>query len=71
MPKDSDTIVGDRALKLSGGEEQRISIARALLEDPLILVYDEATAHLHTTTEQVDFPWFLLLIIRISSLGNF
>jgi ABC-type multidrug transport system fused ATPase/permease subunit len=38
-----------------GGEKQRISIARALLKDPIILVYDEATAHLDTTTEQVDF----------------
>jgi ABC-type transport system involved in Fe-S cluster assembly fused permease/ATPase subunit len=36
-----------------GGEKQRISIARALLKDPIILVYDEATAHLDTTTEQV------------------
>jgi ABC-type methionine transport system ATPase subunit len=39
--------------RFSGGEKQRISIARALLKDPIILVYDEATAHLDTTTEQV------------------
>lgn len=45
----------------SGGEKQRISIARALLKDPIILVYDEATAHLDTTTEQVDFSFFYLL----------
>jgi ABC-type multidrug transport system fused ATPase/permease subunit len=41
-----------------GGEKQRISIARALLKDPIILVYDEATAHLDTTTEQVDVFFF-------------
>ena len=41
-----------------GGEKQRISIARALLKNPIILVYDEATAHLDTTTEQVSFLFF-------------
>ena len=47
----------------SGGEKQRISIARALLKDPIILIYDEATAHLDTTTEQVDFYFFSLRIL--------
>ncbi|CAF1165518.1 unnamed protein product, partial [Didymodactylos carnosus] len=52
MPKQYETMVGERGLKLSGGEKQRIAIARALLKDPIILVYDEATAHLDTVTEQ-------------------
>ncbi|CAF0764189.1 unnamed protein product [Didymodactylos carnosus] len=52
MPKQYDTMVGERGLKLSGGEKQRIAIARALLKDPIVLVYDEATAHLDTVTEQ-------------------
>jgi ABC-type multidrug transport system fused ATPase/permease subunit len=48
----------------SGGEKQRISIARALLKDPIILIYDEATAHLDTTTEQVNVLVLLLFRIR-------
>ena len=53
MPKGLDTIVGERGVKLSVGEKQRVSIARALLKDPPILVLDEATASVDTATERL------------------
>jgi ABC-type multidrug transport system fused ATPase/permease subunit len=52
-PKGLDTIVGERGVKLSVGEKQRVSIARALLKDPPILVLDEATASVDTATERL------------------
>jgi len=52
LPEGYDTAVGERGLKLSGGEKQRVGIARTLLKDPPILLLDEATSALDTETER-------------------
>ncbi len=52
LPQGWDTVVGERGLKLSGGEKQRVAIARTLLKDPAILILDEATSALDTKTEK-------------------
>ena len=53
LPKQLDTEVGERGVRLSVGEKQRISIARALLKDPPVLLLDEATASVDNTTEKL------------------
>ncbi|MFF2026841.1 ATP-binding cassette domain-containing protein, partial [Streptomyces sp. NPDC058171] len=79
LPQGLDTIVGDRGHRLSGGEKQRIALARLLLKAPPIVILDEATAHLdsetetaiqHTLTTALTHRTSLVIAHRLSTIRN-
>ena len=79
LPQEYDTPVGERGVNISGGEKQRIAIARAILKDPAILIFDEATSALdsdseHAITQELDRlssnRTTLIIAHRLSTIVN-
>lgn len=68
LPQGYDTVVGERGLKLSGGEKQRMAIARVILKRPPIIVFDEATSSLDTRSEQMILEGLNSVAKRATSL---
>ncbi len=69
LPEGYDTVVGERGYKLSGGEKQRIAIARVLLKDPRILILDEATSALDTVSERLIQAAFERLMVGRTTIA--
>ena len=68
LPDGADTVVGERGLKLSGGEKQRVAIARTILKNPPILIFDEATSSLDSHSEQAILSAFREISMNSTSL---
>lgn len=68
LPQGFETIVGERGLKLSGGEKQRMAIARVVLKDPPIIIFDEATSSLDSRSEQAILEGMNAVARRATSL---